>query len=319
MATAARTIYKPTSVRIPKGLSIRRQGESLKTVSSKACDVSLLSTHPQLEVSEVTLRRDSRLVLTPAGSATETFYVLSGQISCELPSGPYLINADDYIVTQELKEPTILTALTDACLIYITTHPQFHTFSEHLNQLRNLAVEVELKDGYTADHCERLQTLSYTIGQELGLRANELFILDFGAYLHDVGKVKIPTAILNKPSKLNAEEWNIIKGHPAFGREMLDATFMKEAGSIVEQHHERVDGSGYPYGLTGGDILIEASIVAVADTYDAMTTDRPYRRALSSEVALLEIHKYAGIHYPKEVVDAFESVIKRLKARGIEL
>jgi HD-GYP domain-containing protein (c-di-GMP phosphodiesterase class II) len=315
MASAARTIYKPTSVRIPKGLTIRRQGEFLETVSSKACDVSLLSTHPQLEVSEVTLRRDSRLVLTPAGSATETFYVLSGRISCELPSGPYLIDADDYIITQELKEPTILTALTDACLIYITTYPQFHTFSEHLSQLRQLAVEVELKDGYTANHCERLQELSFVTGKELGLAASRLHLLEFGAYLHDVGKIRVPVSILNKPAKLSPDEWSIIKQHPTFGREFLDNTFMSEAGKIVEQHHERIDGSGYPFGLLGDEVLIEASIVAVADTYDAMTTDRPYRRALSQEAALSELKKYSGIHYPHEVVRAFVAALKGREGR----
>lgn len=313
MATAARTIHKPSSVRIPKGLSIRRRGEYLETVGSKAGGVSLLSTHPKLEVSEVTLKRDSRMILTPAGSATETFYVLSGRISCELPSGPYFIDADDYIITQELKEPTILTALTDACLIYITTQPQFHTFSEELNQLRKLAVEVEMKDGYTADHCERLQALSYATGVELGLSSSGLWLLDYGAYLHDVGKIRVPESILNKPAKLTPDEWSIIKKHPTFGREFLDNTFMKEAGKIVEQHHERIDGSGYPYGLAEKDMLIEASIVAVADTYDAMTTDRPYRRALSREAAFSELEKYAGIHYPHDVVRAFVSALKRIE------
>lgn len=170
-----------------------------------------------------------------------------------------------------------------------------------------------MKDGYTADHCDRLQALSYATGLELGLSTSRLRLLDQGAYLHDVGKISVPIEILQKPSSLTSSEWDAIKRHPTAGRELLDKTFMKEAGKIVEQHHERLDGSGYPYGLAGSDVLIEATIVAVADTYDAMTTDRPYRRALSRDEALAEIQKYAGVHYPKEVVRAFMSAIKKLE------
>ena len=100
------------------------------------------------------------------------------------------------------------------------------------------------------------------------------------------------------------------------GCEVLNATFLKEAGIVVEQHHERMDGSGYPYGLSGKDILTESYIVAVADTYDAMTTDRPYRKALSDEVAFEEIRKYAGVHFPKEVIDAFFAAVEVLGERA---
>jgi HD-GYP domain-containing protein (c-di-GMP phosphodiesterase class II) len=315
MASAARTIYKPTSVRIPKGLSIRRQDEALETVVLKTTQMKLLSSQAQTEVVELILERDTRLTLTPEGEATETFYILSGKLSCMLPSGPYLIEKDDCIVAQSLTEPTILTALSDVCLIYITTKPQFHTVSKHFQQLRQLAIDIEVKDGYTADHCERLLELSFATGRELGLSASQLHRLEFGAYFHDVGKIHIPLSILNKPAKLEPSEWEVIKKHPIFGRELLDNTFIKEAGVIVEQHHERIDGSGYPYGLSGDEVLIEASIVAVADTYDAMTTDRPYRQALPQEVALEEIRKYIGIHYSKEVVRAFVSALNLIEPK----
>ena len=175
-----------------------------------------------------------------------------------------------------------------------------------------------MKDGYTADHCRRLQRLGCATGQQLGLSQAELYRLDFGSLLHDVGKVKVPVEILQKSGKLTPEEWTIIKQHPTMGCEVLNATFLKEAGIVVEQHHERMDGSGYPYGLSGKDILTESYVVAVADTYDAMTTDRPYRKALSDEVAFEEIRKYGGVHYPREVVDAFFAAVDVLgeKARA---
>lgn len=309
MASAARTIYKPGSVRIPKGLSINRQGEFIETVVLKTTEMRLLSSQGQTEVVELFFKRDTRITLTPESAATEIFYVLSGQASCMLPSGPYTLIEDDCIVTQSLSEPTILTALTDVTLIYVTTKPQFHTISKQFQQLRKLAIDIELKDGYTAHHCERLVELSFATGKVLGLSSSQLQKLEFGAYFHDVGKIHVPLSILNKPSKLEPEEMQIIKKHPIFGRRLLEGTMVGEAGPIVEQHHERIDGSGYPYGLSGEEVLIEASIVAVADTYDAMTTDRPYRRALSQDVALEEIRRYIDIHYSKDVVQAFASAL----------
>ncbi len=248
------------------------------------------------------------MTLISSGDATETYYILAGT----LRYGASTLGTGDYIVTSGLDEACTLSALSEVRFLYFTTKPIFHTLSQELDELMRLAVEVELRDGYTAGHCRRLQTLSYATGQELGLPPDRLYLLDYGAYLHDVGKVKVPLDILQKPSALSAPEWHIVKQHPTFGRELLETTYLKEAGAIVEQHHERRDGSGYPYGLSGDDILIESSVVAVADTYDAMTTDRPYRRALSPEQAFGELKQYAGLHYPKEVVSAFISALSRL-------
>lgn len=307
------TADDPILTQTHKGLTVRHRGEYVEAVSTKAADVRLLTAHSEVEVVEVSLKKGMRLTLTLAGGVVETYYVLSGRLSCALPSGPRILKEGDYMITQALEEPAILSALTPVRLLYVTSRPQFHEISEHLSQLRELAVEVESKDGYTADHCDRLQALSYATGQELGLSTSRLRLLDYGAYLHDVGKLSVPLAILQKPSALDPDEWSVVKQHPTFGRELLDKTFMKEAGAIVEQHHERLDGSGYPYGLSSSELLVEAAIVAVADTYDAMTTDRPYRRALSQEEAFEEIHKYSGVHYPKDVVKAFFSSIKRLE------
>ena len=306
---------KKEMIQTPAGLTIRRQGEALETVSSKAGLFRLLVSHSRSEITEINLNKGSRFVITPADSIVETFYVLSGQLINEQFGNHNLIEQGSYIVTKKLSEACIFTASTDTRLLHITERPQFHTFSEDIGQLRELAVEVEVKDGYTAEHCERLQNLSYATGQELGLSSASLYLLDFGAYLHDVGKIRVPLSILNKPAKLTHEEWGIIKKHPLYGRELLDQTFMKEAGTIVEQHHERSDGSGYPYGLSGNEVLVEASIIAVADTFDAMTTDRPYHKAATQAEALAEIEKYSGIHYPREVVKAFYSALRVGKVR----
>ena len=250
------------------------------------------------------LEREGRLTLMPSGCITETFYLISGELGCETHGG-FKLYPGDYVTTQNLHEPVILTALINTQLLYVTSEPQFHLISNHLNDLRELAVEVELKDGYTADHCIRIQSLSYATALELGLCAGKLITLDYSSYLHDVGKVEVPLSILNKPGKLTSEEWRVVKQHPTFGRELVDKTFMKEAGPIIQQHHERFDGSGYPFGLRGDEISVEASIIAIADTFDAMTTDRPYAKARTKTEAVAELRKYAGVHYPKEIVKAF--------------
>ena len=305
----APTRYTPDTGSGTPALTVRRRDSPLEAVSSKSGTFKLLHTHARSELTEVSLHKDARLILTPAGEVIETFYLISGQLGGELAGEPCVFGQGDTIVTENLCDPLILTALTNTRLLYITEQPQFHTFSERLSELKQLAVEVELKDGYTAGHCERLQELSYNTGVTLGLSSAQLHLLDFGAYLHDVGKIRVPLSILNKPGKLTPDEWNVIKKHAEYGRELLSSTSMREAGLIVEQHHERFDGSGYPYGLSGNDITVEAAIVAVADTFDAMTTDRPYRKAMDAVAALDEIQRYAGVHYPKEIVCAFATTI----------
>ncbi len=296
---------------LPQGLSLRKKGESLETVSSKAIELQLLVASQGVEILEGQLHKGERITLIPSGKAVETYYILEGQLRGDAASGSTVVGAGDYLVTESLETSYTLLAQTDVRFLYFTSKPTFHEISEELGDLMQLAVEVEVKDGYTSEHCRRLQVLSYAAGQELGLGQDRLYLLDYGAYLHDVGKVKVPVNILRKPSTLTQAEWTLMKKHPTFGRELLEKTYLKRAGIIVEQHHERLDGSGYPHALSGEDVLVESYIVAVADAYDAMTTDRPYRRAAPPEHAFAELRRYAGIYYPKEVVDAFISVVMR--------
>ncbi len=300
---------------LPSGLRVQRRGESVETISSKALSVGLLLAREGLEVHEGHLHRGKRLNLgvDVSHQSTEMYYILEGTLRCDLETEPLTLGAGDYLVTEDLASvgTTILVALSDVRFLYVTTAPYFHTISQRLRDLKSLAVEVEAKDGYTAEHCARIQNLAYVTGQELGLSQQRLRLLSLGAYLHDVGKAKIADAILQKPSALSKDEWDIVKCHPTFGRELLEDTLIKDAGLIVEQHHERLDGSGYPYGLEGEDILLESYIVAVADTYDAMTTDRPYRKGLGFIRAFEELTKFADVHYPRYVVEAFISAVSR--------
>jgi putative nucleotidyltransferase with HDIG domain len=155
---------------------------------------------------------------------------------------------------------------------------------------------VEADDGYTGQHCQEVVRLAVALGGRMGLGAAQMRNLEFGALLHDVGKIAIPKSIINKPCALDEEEWRIVRTHTIEGQRMLDRVggFMHEVGVIVRAHHERWDGGGYPDGLAGRAIPLEARIIACCDTWNAMRTDRAYRRALRFDDALAEIRAIAG-------------------------
>jgi putative nucleotidyltransferase with HDIG domain len=164
---------------------------------------------------------------------------------------------------------------------------------------------VEADDGYTGEHSRSVVTLANAVGDALGLDSSQRRNLEFGALLHDVGKIAIPKDIINKPGKLNPSEWTIVKTHTAEGQRMLDRVggFMRDVGLIVRSHHERWDGSGYPDGLAGEQIPLEARIVACCDAWNAMTTTRTYRDALPIGEALAEMRRGAGAQFDPRVVE----------------
>jgi PAS domain S-box-containing protein/putative nucleotidyltransferase with HDIG domain len=169
----------------------------------------------------------------------------------------------------------------------------------------SLALAVEMKDPYTAGHQERVKKLACAIAQEMGLSNDQVEGVRITSSLHDIGKIGVPAEILSKPGRLSDIEHNLIKNHPQTGYELLkDIEFPWPVAQIVLQHHERMDGSGYPQGLKGEEILLEARVLAVADLVEAMASHRPYRAALGIEAALEEISKNKGILYDSEVVDA---------------
>jgi putative nucleotidyltransferase with HDIG domain len=170
---------------------------------------------------------------------------------------------------------------------------------------------IEADDGYTGEHCKGVVGLALAIGEQLGLEAEQLRNLEFGALLHDVGKIAIPKEIINKPGRLDPHEWTIIKTHTIEGQKMLDRVggFMREVGLIVRSHHERWDGTGYPDRLRGQEIPLEARIIACCDTWHAMRTDRSYRAALPRPLALRELQASAGSQLDPRVVDALLRIV----------
>lgn len=172
--------------------------------------------------------------------------------------------------------------------------------------IRALAQVLEARDSYTRGHSERVARYARGIGEALGLDRKTLQVLEQASLLHDIGKIGVRDSVLNKPGDLTDEERLAIKRHPTIGDDILHpVAFLREALDIVRHHHEHWDGSGYPGGLRGEEIPLVARIVAVADAYDAMTSNRPYRRALPRDTAIAEIRRWAGIQFDPNVVEAF--------------
>jgi putative nucleotidyltransferase with HDIG domain len=175
--------------------------------------------------------------------------------------------------------------------------------------LRALTAALETRDSETHGHSERVVTYSLRLGREYGLEQNEMKALEFGSLLHDIGKIGVPDAILRKPAKLTDEEWVRMREHPLHGQQILRGIdFLKHSSRVVAQHHEKWDGSGYPLGLRGEEIDICARIFAVADAYDAITSDRVYRRGKPYEAAVAELDLWAGRQFDAKVVAAFHQV-----------
>jgi len=170
--------------------------------------------------------------------------------------------------------------------------------------IHTLALTVEMRDPYIAGHQRRVTQLACAIAKEMGLAEEQINALRFTGIIHDTGKINVPAEILSKPGRLNEFEFGMIKAHPQLGHDILKGmNFPWPIAKIILQHHERMNGSGYPQGLSGKDIMLEARILGVADVIEAMTSHRPYREALGIDKALEEISQNRSILYDSRVVD----------------
>ncbi|MER6121523.1 HD-GYP domain-containing protein [Streptomyces sp. NPDC001795] len=203
----------------------------------------------------------------------------------------------------------VLLPMYVSCWVFAQYHRER---AAHQATIRALVQAVDIKDGYTRGHSERVGQASVMIARELGMDDERLEVLRFAGILHDVGKLGVPTRLLRKDGPLTPEERRIIELHPEYGHEMVRGIgFLGEARSAILHHHERLDGSGYPYGLMGSQIPEFARVVAVADAFDAMTSTRSYRRARPVEAAVQELERCAGAQFDPAMVRALIRALHR--------
>jgi putative nucleotidyltransferase with HDIG domain len=240
-----------------------------------------------------------------SGVGTAWVYVIDAALS-----GIALVVAEE-IHTAPLAALSLVPLLGLIAVFANERHRRLESMLELSSAYRGTALVlgdvIEADDGYTGEHCKSVVTLALEMAEHLSLGPERQRNLEFAALLHDVGKIAIPKEIINKPGKLDPHEWTIIKTHTLEGQKMLERVggFMRQVGLIVRSHHERWDGGGYPDGLAGEAIPLEARIISCCDTWNAMRTDRPYRQALAYDVAVAELASNAGKQFDPVVVETF--------------
>jgi len=289
----------------------------------------------QLVISDITMPGMSGLDMIPHVKefAPDTVVVMiSGMQTVESAIGALRLGAFDYLMKPfDLRqvEAVVKRALEHHDLVVAKQRYENHLeelveqrtieLDKALNSLEGayrstlkaLTAALETRDSETHGHSERVVSYSLRLGREYGLNSEEMKALEFGSLLHDIGKIGVPDSILRKPAKLTEEEWVRMREHPLHGQQILRGIeFLQGASRVVAQHHEKWDGTGYPLGLRAEEIDINARIFAVADAFDAITSDRVYRRGKPYEAASQELDDWAGRQFDPKVVEAFHRVPK---------
>jgi len=211
----------------------------------------------------------------------------------------------EFIRQQTLK---LLNILVDFFALSLENAYLFDDLkSAYFYTIKAITNSIEARDPYTRGHSERVGQYAKVIAEKFNWDKNEIRLIAWGGMLHDVGKIGISDVILNKPGKLTDDEYHQIQSHPLIGTQIVEGiSFLESAIPYILEHHERFDGKGYPKGVAGKNISIKGRLLAVADSFDAMTSDRPYRKALKPEVALDELVRNKGTQFDPEIVRAFE-------------
>lgn len=276
--------------------------EALKKIDEAKPDLILLDiTMPKMDGYEVCRRikenKETRLIpvvlITALGKKEEKIKGLEA-------------GANDFL-TKPVDESELIARIN--ALI------KLKTITEELESVENILFTlvnvIDAKDSYTRGHSERVTRLAVLLAERLGLSKEQINTLEKAAQLHDIGKIGIPEAVLNKPGALTNEEFEEVKTHSPLGEKICSPLkTLQPLLDIIRHHHERYDGKGYPDGLKGEEISIEARIIAVVDSYDAMASDRPYRERLSKEAIINNIKKGSGSQWDKNVAEAFLRILE---------
>jgi putative two-component system response regulator len=309
--------------------------ECIRAGSAEEALTRLQESEFQLVISDITMPGMSGLDMIPHVKeiAPDTVVVMiSGMQTVESAIGALRLGAFDYLMKPfDLRqvEAVVKRALEHHDLVVAKQRYENHLeelveqrtieLDKALNSLeaayrstlKALTAALETRDSETHGHSERVVTYSLRLGREYGLSSEEMKALEFGSLLHDIGKIGVPDSILRKPAKLTEEEWVRMREHPLHGQQILRGIeFLQGASRVVAQHHEKWDGTGYPLGLRKEEIDICARIFSVADAFDAITSDRVYRRGKSYEAASQELDDWSGRQFDPKVVEAFHRVPK---------
>ncbi len=282
-----------------------RKGGFCSKFKDDSLEINIVETYP----SDTAPTSHLRVPTDP--KAKKTYFVISGKLEC-VATGCKFEQGDILVLTYE-SEPVSVRVLEPTKILVQSYYD--NTFLDSVKQnesINNALMEVQLKDSYTYFHCMEVGRYVEAIAIKLGYTGRRLRDISWAAKYHDVGKIAIDSSILNKPGKLTDVEWDIMKGHVVLGEGYIVEAFGKSVYDLSSSHHERVDGSGYPRGLVGDEICEEARIIAICDSYEAMTSDRVYKKGKSMEEAFEELKALSKIKYDQRLVDIALPIIKEL-------
>lgn len=284
--------------------------ESTYEVKGKNSRIDKKHHDDNLQISQIHMSPDRILYVEPLPNddAYKSYYILKG--SCFVFDDGSIIKEGDLMVFRNTEEVQTLKTLEDTIiLVHATNYDVYKTLEVNHGIIDKLLNEIQTKDHYTGEHSLRVFELVKKLAIKMGYKAKMLNYITKAAYYHDLGKIFVTDEILNKPDMLAVDEYEEIKKHVMYSKELVLENFNAEIYSIILQHHERYNGSGYPYGLKGDEISMEARILAVCDSFDAMITDRVYKKGKSVEIALLELKELSGVLYDPKVVSEFIEMI----------
>jgi putative two-component system response regulator len=288
--------------------------EVCPAVNGKQALNLFVSVRPNLVISDIMMPEMNGYELLESVRAlpegiTVPFLFLSARTERADVDRARSLGVDDYLF-KPFEAPELINAVR-ARLERRRVIELFDTRAAHLQTVIMLANVIETRDPYTAGHLERVRRLALNLAFALNWNTEDVAILEFGAILHDIGKIVVPSQVLKKTGPLTKDEWKLMRQHPEIGAKMLEGVdHLRAAMPYVLHHHEWWNGSGYPSGLKGEKIPREGRLLAIADAFDAMTTNRPYHSSMSAADALDELARYRGIYFDPIMVDVFIQTYK---------
>ncbi len=282
----------------------------INRVANDDYSLQLLANGGETEVMLYEIWADKPAHIVPGSKSglMEFLYILEGSLTVKADNRDTNLTAGDHFHVFNISGNIQMQTRSGARILYVSSQPVFSTLNDYYDDLMELLRQSEEKDTCTHNHGQRVQHYSVRICEQMGLSEDIIADLQIASLFHDIGKLNVPDELLNKAGNLTQEEFDCIRKHPADSGILLEGRFdNSRVCEIATQHHEWIDGTGYPLGLTEDQIVLEAKIIAVADSYDAMTSDRAYRRALPPSEAVEELRRFSGTHYEPKVVEALIS------------
>ena len=294
-------------------LFVSRAGDSLVNVTQNRNTYRLLANFDGTNVILLQIDAGSVVWLTPDPERPvylEYYTLLTGELSLHTDEGEaQTLRAGDSFYTTGLDHDISITPKTDVRILCFTSKPVFDDFMGFVNDLNDLNTQIDQKDHYTYHHSRRVMRFAEAVCQRLHMSPEATHALLLAALYHDVGKCYQQTEILSKPGRLTDSEYAAMKRHPIDSFNLLSARFSPDVARIARGHHERLDGSGYPDGLTADQMSLEIRILSAVDTFDAMTSDRPYKKGMSTRSAIAELTTLSH-QYDADVVALLKAIVE---------